>query len=56
MTVRVLRAKALIAPGAYTDVLLVDGDPLTDIGVLTGRGERLDLIAGGGEIVANRRV
>ncbi|HEX8770445.1 MAG TPA: amidohydrolase family protein [Acidimicrobiales bacterium] len=44
----------LIAPGAYADVLLVDGDPLTDIGVLTGQGEHLDLIARGGQIVVNR--
>ena len=35
----------LIAPGTYADVLLVDGDLLTDIGVLTGQGEHLDLIA-----------
>ena len=44
----------LIAPGAYADVLLVDGDPRTDIGLLTGQGEHLDLIARGGEIVVNR--
>lgn len=44
----------LIAPGAFADVLLVDGDPLTDIGVLAGHGEHLDLIARGGEIVVNR--
>ncbi len=44
----------LIAPGAYADVSLVDGDPLSDIGVLAGQGEHLDLIARGGEIVVNR--
>ncbi len=43
----------VIAPGAYADILLVDGDPLTDIGVLGGQGEQLDLIARGGEIVVN---
>ncbi|MFP5319775.1 MAG: amidohydrolase family protein [Acidimicrobiia bacterium] len=44
----------VIAPGAYADLLLVDGDPLTDIGLLAGQGERLDLIARGGEILVNR--
>jgi len=44
----------VIAPGAYADLLLVDGDPLADISVLTGQGERLDLIVRGGEIVVNR--
>ena len=44
----------VIAPGAYADMLLVDGDPLTDIGLLGGQGERLDLIVRAGEIVVNR--
>ncbi|WP_353388842.1 metal-dependent hydrolase family protein [Thermobispora bispora] len=44
----------VIAPGAYADLLLVDGDPLADISVLTGQGERLDLIVRCGEIVVNR--
>ena len=35
----------VIAAGAYADVLLVDGDPLADIGVLSGQGEHFDLIA-----------
>jgi imidazolonepropionase-like amidohydrolase len=44
----------VIAPGAYADLLLVDGDPLSDIGVLGGQGDRLDLIVRAGEIVKNR--
>ena len=41
----------VVAPGAYADLLLVDGDPLADIGVLGGQGDRLDLIVRAGEIV-----
>lgn len=44
----------VVAPGAYADLLLVDGDPLADVSVLTGQGERLDLVVRGGEIVVNR--
>jgi imidazolonepropionase-like amidohydrolase len=31
----------VVAAGAYADLLVVDGDPLKDIGVLTGQGERI---------------
>jgi imidazolonepropionase-like amidohydrolase len=44
----------VIAPGAFADLLLVDGDPLRDISILDGQGEHLDLIARAGEIVVNR--
>ena len=44
----------VIAPGAAADLLLVDGDPLRDIAVLAGQGERLELIVRGGEIVVDR--
>jgi imidazolonepropionase-like amidohydrolase len=44
----------VVAPGAYADFLLVDGDPLADIGVLAGQGEHLDLVVRGGEIVVDR--
>jgi imidazolonepropionase-like amidohydrolase len=44
----------VVAPGAYADLLLVDGDPLGDISVLGGQGDHLDLIVRAGQIVTNR--
>jgi imidazolonepropionase-like amidohydrolase len=44
----------VVAPGAFADVVLVDGNPLEDIAVLGGQGDRLDLIVRGGEIIQNR--
>jgi imidazolonepropionase-like amidohydrolase len=43
----------VLAPGAFADLLLVDGDPLEDLGVLGGQGERLDVIVLGGVICKN---
>lgn len=43
-----------IAPGAQADLLLVDGDPLADIGLLANNGEHLRVIVRGGEVVKNR--
>ncbi|MDI1366241.1 MAG: amidohydrolase family protein [bacterium] len=43
----------VLKPGAFADLLLVDGDPLEQINVLTGQGERLALIMRGGEIIKN---
>jgi imidazolonepropionase-like amidohydrolase len=39
---------------AHADLIVVDGDPLTDIGLLAASGRKLDLIMRGGEIVKNR--
>lgn len=39
--------------GAHADLLLVDGDPLQDIGLLAASGRHLALIMRGGEIVKN---
>ena len=44
----------VVAPGAYADLLLVDGDPLADISVLGGQGDHLDLIVRAGEVIVNR--
>ena len=40
-----------IAPGAYADLLIVDGDPLKDIALLAADGKHLRLIVRAGEIV-----
>ena len=44
----------VVAPGALADLLLVDGDPLGDLAVLVGQGERLDLVVRGGQVVVDR--
>ena len=38
----------VVAPGALADLIVVDGDPIADIGVLSGRGERIALVMKGG--------
>jgi imidazolonepropionase-like amidohydrolase len=40
-----------VKPGAFADLLVVDGDPLKDIGLLAEDGRKLALIMRGGEIV-----
>ncbi|MFO1338298.1 MAG: amidohydrolase family protein [Burkholderiaceae bacterium] len=45
-----------IAPGAQADLLLVDGDPLADIGLLAEDGRQLAAIVRGGELVKPARV
>ena len=40
-----------IAPGAFADLLVVDGDPLQDLGLLTGEGQHLAAIMKGGVFV-----
>jgi imidazolonepropionase-like amidohydrolase len=40
-----------IQPGCYADVLVVDGDPLADIGVLAQDGRKLSVIMKAGEFV-----
>jgi len=40
-----------IRPGAYADLIVVDGDPLADISLLAADGANLPLIMRAGEIV-----
>jgi imidazolonepropionase-like amidohydrolase len=42
-----------ITPGAEADLIVVDGNPIEDLHVLTGQGEGIPLIMRGGEIVKN---
>nr|BFF22353.1 hypothetical protein GCM10025732_03180 [Glycomyces mayteni] len=41
-----------VAPGFAADLLVVDGDPLADIGVLTDPEANLDLVMQGGKVKA----
>ncbi|MDP4907748.1 MAG: amidohydrolase family protein, partial [Candidatus Nanopelagicales bacterium] len=43
-----------IRPGAYADLIVVDGDPLADISLLAADGANLPLIMRGGEIVKHQ--
>lgn len=44
----------VIAPGAYADLLVVDGDPLADIGLLQDDGAHMSAIMANGRLVKNR--
>jgi len=43
-----------VAPGAHGDLIVVNGDPLANIGLLADNGENLDLIMRAGAIIKNR--
>jgi imidazolonepropionase-like amidohydrolase len=43
-----------ITPGAHADLLVVEGNPLADLTLLTGQGRHLSLIMKGGEILKGR--
>ncbi|KPW48156.1 Prolidase [Pseudomonas syringae pv. broussonetiae] len=45
-----------ISAGAIADLLVVDGDPLSDIGCLVGQGEHLAMIVQGGHVRKNTLV
>ncbi|TVP43525.1 MAG: amidohydrolase family protein [Halomonas sp.] len=42
-----------LAPGAYADLIVVDGNPLEDLGLLTGQGQHMPLIMQAGRIIKN---
>jgi imidazolonepropionase-like amidohydrolase len=42
-----------VALGAYADLIVVDGDPLKDIGLVAADGKKLTTIVRGGEVVKN---
>ena len=44
----------VIAPGAYADLLVVDGDPIKKLELLTGQGENLSVIMKAGRFHKNR--
>ena len=43
-----------VAPDAFADLLIVDGDPLRDLSLLQGQGEHLSLIMKAGALYKNR--
>jgi imidazolonepropionase-like amidohydrolase len=43
-----------LVPGAFADLLVVDGDPYRDLGVFRSDGGRLDAIMANGTFVHNR--
>ena len=43
-----------LKPGAFADLLVVDGNPLTDLGVLQEQGRHLAAIMKGGRFYKNR--
>ena len=44
----------VVAPGAVADLLVVDGDPLADLGVLEGQGRSIAAIMKAGIFFKNR--
>ncbi len=41
----------VVKAGAYADLIVVDGDPLKDLSVLTGQGRHMPAIMKGGRFV-----
>ena len=53
---RVLRMEGkigCIGPGAFADLIVVRGNPLRDLSLLTGQGRNMPLIMKGGELIKN---
>ena len=51
--VRMENALGVIAPGALADLLVVDGDPTQDLGVLQNEGEHMTAIMANGKFAKN---
>ena len=51
--VRMENVLGVIAPGALADLLVVDGDPTQDLGVLQNEGERMTAIMANGKFAKN---
>jgi imidazolonepropionase-like amidohydrolase len=45
---------SVIAPGAYADLLAIDGDPLQDPAMLQEEGRHMSVIMKEGKFVVNR--
>jgi imidazolonepropionase-like amidohydrolase len=45
----------VVAPGAHADLLVVDGDPIEDAGVLADAATHLRAVVRGGRLVVDRR-
>jgi imidazolonepropionase-like amidohydrolase len=43
----------VVAEGAFADLVVVDGDPLQDMALLTHQGAHLPLIMQGGRVIKN---
>ena len=43
-----------VAPGAFADLIVVDGDPTRDINLLAADGKRLPVIVRDGEVIRNK--
>lgn len=43
-----------ITPGAYADLIAIEGNPLDDIHLMTRSDENFSMIMKGGEFVRNR--
>jgi imidazolonepropionase-like amidohydrolase len=46
----------VVAPGAHADLIVVDGDPLSDLSLLTRQGRHMLIIMKGGAFVKRGRL
>jgi imidazolonepropionase-like amidohydrolase len=42
-----------ITPGAFADLIVVNGNPLSDLSLLTQQGAHISLIMQGGNVIKN---